>query len=612
MEDNLGEFSVNTKKEKLIETFDGWLKDSMTYHAHLLEFQTNAEEYYRGNQTEKDALQSRGTGNSDTVENRIFEAIETIVPVATAKAHQFVVLPGSDTETSVDRANRTQKVLARKYETLEMQRKLEEVTRKMLLYRFGVMKWGWGYETDDVSVDVVDPRLIFVPRMRVDPHDLPYKIEIQEYSKREMEEYFPAANIDELSMEEFLDVGNSKIRRKVYRVYEVWAYGETVAWICSKKVLEIRENPYYDFKGEEKPYIKKGKRGSKISKKLVFSNVLDRPIDPYVFFTTYSVGDEPFGSVSLVEVAIPIQDSINVQKRKIIDNLRKMGNGQVYLDSDAMSEEERSNITDEVGLIIHGEGLASQNKIKRDPGVPLPNAHFSNLQHSEMVFDNLMGVHSATRGAANAKTLGQDIMSRQQDFTRIDLITRVLNRGVAKVAQGLVQLMKMYYTETQTVKILGEQGAVEFVKLNRDDIEQYIEIVVKSGEVLPMDKISLRTEAVQLWQLGALDPVTLFERLELENPAKAAERLIAWKQGQLTQETMAKIQENNAAVQAKLQADMQLQSSAPQKSAVTTSTSESESGTKETRKVETPMNVMQRATANLGGSAPSLPEAPKM
>jgi len=216
MEDNLGEFSVNTKKEKLIETFDKWLKDSTPYHAYLLEFQTNAEEYYRGNQTEKDALQSRGTGNSDTVENRIFEAIETIVPVATAKAHQFVVLPGSDTETSVDRANRTQKVLARKYETLEMQRKLEEVTRKMLLYRFGVMKWGWGYETDDVSVDVVDPRLIFVPRMRVDPHDLPYKIEIQEYSKREMEEYFPAANIDKLSMEEFIDVGNSRIRRSYY------------------------------------------------------------------------------------------------------------------------------------------------------------------------------------------------------------------------------------------------------------------------------------------------------------------------------------------------------------------------------------------------------------
>src|SRR3990167_5690541 len=134
-------------------------------------------------------------------------------------------------------------------------------------------------------------------------------------------------------------------------------------------------------------------------------------------------------------------------------------------------------------------------------------------------------------------------MSRQQDFTRVDGITRVLNRGVTRIAVGLVQLMKMFYTEMQVVKILGEEGAVEFVKLNRDDINDYIEIIVKSGDNLPMDKVSLRTEAVQLWQLGALDPVTLFERLDFPNPAKAAERLQAWKQGQLTAETQAKIAE---------------------------------------------------------------------
>src|SRR3990167_8320292 len=170
-------------------------------------------------------------------------------------------------------------------------------------------------------------------------------------------------------------------------------------------------------------------------------------------------------------------------------------------------------------------------------------------------------------------------MSRQQDYTRIDLITRVLNRGVSRVAMGLVQLMKMFYTETQTVKILGEEGAVEFVKLNSDDIEDYIEIIVKSGDNLPLDKISLRTEAVQLWQLGALDPVTLFERLEFENPAKAAERLLAWKQGQLTAETQAKIAEIAAGAQFGAQA----------KAATETTTPMGETG----RKVETPNNVVQ-------------------
>lgn len=207
-----------------------------------------------------------------------------------------------------------------------------------------------------------------------------------------------------------------------------------------------------------------------------------------------------------------------------------------------------------------------------------------------------MGVHSSTRGAGGGKTLGQDLISRQQDFTRIDQVTRVLNRGVARLALGLVQLMKMYYTETHVVKVLGEDGAVEFVKLNRGDIDDYVEIIVKSGEVLPMDKVSLRTEAVQLWQLGALDPVTLFQRLDFQNPEKAAERLVAWKQGQLTQETQAKIAE--IAASAKFGAEAKVATAAP---------AGGEGG-----KVETPMNVLQRAQANNGGSAPSLPQAPKM
>ena len=605
MEIELDNFDIDTKEDKLLETFEHWFKDSQTYHDWLLTFQKQTEEYYKGNQTERDAIAARQTANSDTVENRVFEAVETIVPIVTAKAHQFIVLPGSENETSVDRANRTQKILSRKYETIEMQRKLEEVTRQILLYRFGCMKWEWSYEKDDVDVKVVDPRLIMVPRMRLNPHDLPYKIEIQEYSKKEMEEFWPGYDINKLSTEERVDVGSTGIqRRKCYRVYEVWT-PEMVVWFCSKQLLERKANPYFDFEGEEKSYIKKNKKGAKLAKKLVFANVFDRPTDPYVFFSTYNVGDEPFASISLVEVALSIQDAINVQKRKIIDNLRRMGNGQVYMDSDAMSKEESDNITDEVGLIIRGEGLASQGKIKRDPGVPLPNAHFSNLTHSEAVFDNVMGVHSATRGNAQAGTLGQDIMSRQQDFTRVDLITRILNRGVARIAMGLVQMMKMFYTETQVVKIIGEEGAVEFVRLNRDDINDYIEIVVKGGDNLPMDKVSLRTEAVQLWQLGALDPTTLFERLDFPNPAKAAERLVAWKQGQLTAETQSKIAE--IAAGAKFGAEFAAPPAGAAPAKASAPTAKPESG----RSIETPMNVMQRATAGVGGTA-NLTATPKM
>ena len=584
-------FDIKSTDEDLLATAKQWYIESKSYHDELKKKQDIAEMYYVGDQTDKNIIASH---NSNTVENRIFEAVETLAPIATASAHHFLVLPGTEDELSVDKANKLGKVLERKYQTLNIQQKLEKITRHMLLKRFGVAKWCWDEVTDDIDVKVIDPRLIFVPKMNVDPHDIPYKMELQDYTRKEIEEYFPDVEPDDLVMETVIDEV-TKNKKKVYRLFEVWT-SEMVAWVSGNfgKVLDKKANPYWDFEGSEKKYVSNEK---KIDKKLVFRNHLNRPVDPYVFFTTFDVTDEPFGSVALVDIGIPLQDAINVQKRQIIDNLRRMGNGQVYIDSDAMSQEEAENITNEVGLVIRGEGVASQNKVRREPGTPLPEAHFSNLTHTEAMFDNIMGTHGATRGAGASKTLGQDIMSRQQDYTRVDLITRVLNRGVARLADGLVQLMRMYYDESKVIKILGEDGAVEFIKMSRDDIEDHIEIEVRSGNALPLDKVALRTEAIQLWQLGALDPVTLFEVLEKPNPEKMANRLVAWKQGQLTMETQQQIQ--LAAVQSQLGA----QAKAKEISA---------KGEEDVRKVETSANVMQRAKENLGGGAASLPKTPNL
>lgn len=582
-------FDIGAEDKDLEDTFVAWLAESEPYHKELLTKQKESFEYYIGNQTRRNEVPAYGT---DTVENRIFESVETIVPIATSRPHHFLVLPGSENELSLARAEKTQKVLTRLYDRIGMQEKLEDVARHIMLFRFGVMKWVWSKELDDVDVEVKDPRLVLFPKLKVRAKRLPYMIEIQEYVRADFETEFPEVDVDELKLETPSDGGSSgSARKRVYRVYEVWT-PEMTAWFSNKKLIKKIANPYFDFEGETvKRYDEiTGKR----KKTLKFFNHLDRPTIPYVIFTTFSLMDAPVGVTSLTEVAIPIQDSINLQKRAIIDNLRSMGNGQVYVDNDAMSQEESDNITSEPGAVIRGDGVASQNKIRREAGVSIPNAHFSNLTHSESVLENLFGVHGATRGSAGADTLGQDLISRQQDFSRIDLITRVLNRGVAEVANGVVQLLKMFYTEDHLIKMVGEENAIEFIRFNRNDIDDYIELDVKSGEVLPMDKMSLRTEAVQLWQLGALDPVTLFERLEFQNPEKAAERLQAWKAGQLTQETMQKIQE--------------IEASARFGGAAGPGGSEK---SKEPGAVETPQNVIQRATSGLGGSAP-IAGTPKM
>lgn len=574
-------FGEQASDQDLISIIDRWTRDSRSFHDLMLLQQNKCVRYYLGDQTEKRDIPIY---NSDTVYNRIFEATETIIPIVTGSAHQFIAVPANENEISIKRAQKIQKVLTRKYEDREVRRHLEEATRDIILKRFGVIKWFWNPIIDDVDVAVRDPRLIVIPKLKVDANDnLPYVLELQEYTREEIMEFFPDVNPDELSKGSvesgFYQNKDIDASQDVYQVIEAWT-PEYCCWKQKGKILKRMRNPYWDFDGEEievKETKPNGKIRVRTSKR--FYNHLERPTMPYVFINPFRTGDAPVAEISLAEIAIPIQDDINIQKRAIVDNLRKMGNGQVYVDDGALTEEQVDQITSEPGLVIVGKELASATRIRREPGVPLPGSHFSNMQDSVIAFDNVFGTHGALRGADASPTLGGQILNRQQNLSRIDELTRALNRAVGRLADGFVQMMKLFYNEEHVIKILGRDGAIEFLKFTRDDIEDGMEIDVRSGTPPILDPIARFNQAIQLWQLNALDPETLFERLEFADPQTTAQKLFAWKSGNLKLESDMRREEAAAGVAARATGGAQL----PE------------------RGVETPMDVITRAREALGG-----------
>lgn len=537
------QITEDISEEDLSTLLKSWMKESESYHDHLLQFQSRALDYYEGNQTD---LQEVPEYLSNTVINRIFEAVETVVPVITGSAHAFVAEPGEDSEVAVQQADKLQKILTIHYERLNMREQLERVARDMMLKRFGVITWEWDAEKDDVSVRTVDPRNIYVPKRQLPARDLPYIIELQAYTRADLEDTdFDKDKIQELKKgrgsfsqktpgtanraKEMADENLYFILKTVTPEYTVYSQHDII--------LQKQQNPYWDFKGEE------GENG------MTFSNYFDKPTINYVFFTPFVTGDAPLPSISLVEAALSIQDDINTQKRQITNNLIRMGNGQVIADSEIMDDEAASTITNEPGAVITGKGAASEGRIRRDPGVPLPNAHFANLQDSLAAFDNVFGTHGALRGAGSAKTLGGQVLNRQQDLSRVEQLTRELNRGVRHVAEGLTQLMRQFYTEEHSFRHLGEDGN-EFITISRNDLSTRPNIIVKSGVPVTLDPTEQYNQAIQLWQLGALPPETLFERLNFPSPQRTSQALLAWKQGQLVFESQLRQQENTQAARA--------------------------------------------------------------
>lgn len=588
-------FTSDQTDANLITIIEAWRKESLTYHDVLLRGQEKAVKYYEGDQTDKHLI---APFNSDTVHNRIFEATETIVPIITANTHQFIALPSQDSEVSLEKSTRLQIVLTRIYEDWEIQALLEDVVRDICLKRFAVIKWFWDSETDNIGIKVIDPRLILIPKMRLPPDDLPYVMEVQNYTKDELTEAFPDIKIEEFAKEAKINVGTTTDEVKTYQVLEVVS-NETTVWYCSGKILDKIDNPYYDFSGEDVEDVirkvdKKGQTKLTRVKSKRFFNHLDKPTKNFIFFAPFRTGEAPVAPTSLAEVSIPVQDDINTQKRQIVNNLVKMGNGQVLVDKGAIEDELLDNITNEPGLKIVGDGVASENRVRREPGIALPASHFSNLMDSSQAFDNLFGVHPSTRGQGGENTLGGAVLSRNQDLSRVDTITRVLNRGVARLADGVVQLMKMFWTDKKIFRYLDREDAMQFLSFVRDDIEDGVVINVKSGNAFPLDPVSKSNRAIQMWQLQAIDPVTFYEQLGFPNPKESAMKLDAWRKGTLLFESQLRQQEAMVGVAAKAGA---------------TAATEGGSG----RKVETPANAGQRAEMAVGGTAPvGLPNPPKM
>src|SRR3990167_1777500 len=96
----------------------------------------------------------------------------------------------------------------------------------------------------------------------------------------------------------------------------------------------------------------------------------------------------------------------------------------------------------------------------------------------------------------------------------------------------------MFYTEDRVFRILSPEGTARFINFKGESIKKGFKVRVKAGSTLPTDREAEALRAIQLFQLGGLDPITLYRKLNYPRPEVLAEMLMKWKTGQLTQTQM--------------------------------------------------------------------------
>lgn len=463
---------------------------------------------------------------------RIFTSVETVVSIINARIPQPEVMPAQDTLISINAAKDIQRGLyayVRKYRVLDY---FKLSARNLLIKRIGFIKLRFDKtkgEHGEIVTEHVSPEDIIVDE-NAKFGDVPRFIaqKIRDKTVEELISMFPEnenailemAGVSRRDGKGNLVAYKTQLAKKK-TIYEVWltyqVKGETVGatvWVDDQfqTVLGKMKNPNYNYEEDGES----------------LSNLLDFPEPPFIPINYLNLGDSYIDQTSLIEQASSLQKTLDRRGFQIMENAEQSGSGLIF-NTQMITKADIGKLTgspdERIG--VKGDVRAAMTRI---PTPPLPQYVIEDKIDARNEIDNVFATHDVSRGEESGnKTLGQDMMQRDQDYTRMDDIARALERQASLYYRYLVQMMKVYYTEDHWFKMTGEDGQFDFVVMREDLIEDGVDISVEAGTMLPIDKSSQQKWVGDLMTAGLLDPLTIYEVAaggDLPSPKKMLERFM--------------------------------------------------------------------------------------
>jgi len=500
------ELELKIPDEELITLKNQWEADWLPFASQLKDKQDMNENYWLGSQFVNDA-----SNKNAPVDNLIFEALETFLPMATRQRAEPIV-EGSNTIESQKLADTVRKMLIYQTDNLKLNLKIKQVARYWALYMLGCMKVGWSNATNDITCVTVRPqKLILDPDATVAECEYTgdYIGEYRKDTARDLVEKYPkkAQYIKELV--------RGKMGTKVQ--YIEWWTNQYVFWTLNDEVLAKTKNPHWMYAGDDG---------------LEPTNHFPYPMMPYTFLSVFNLGLHPVDDTNLIQQNLSMQDLINKRLRQIDRNADKT-NGGLAVSGDSFTKDQAANISKAVekgGTIFVPSGDVN-TAVGRLSAPPLPSFVYESLLDYRNELRNIFGTRGSTaQGTVSEQTVRGKMLIKGQDADRIGGgVSIFIEQFADRVYNWFTQLMYVYYDEPHAASIVGQGNAVEYVVLKSADFTSKLSVSVKEGSMLPRDPLTRRNEAIDLWGTGGIDPVTFFERLDFPNPKEAAKNLYLWK-----------------------------------------------------------------------------------
>lgn len=483
------------------------------------------EKIYKGEHYGKNQLYDH---NERYVDPRIFVDIDTLLPMITNQLPEPIVEPATEAQDARKNAEAVQQVLSDGY----VEWGLKKAFKRSLLHlltakRIGVIKGRFDPDkgqNGQIIWESVRPETIVVDKHAVPGTNPRFVAQFLEGTVDDLVHKFPKKK-REIFKEAGIVQGTMKQMTRRVGYIEVWftyrdkdtdKMCEGVCWFLNRLVLGKMKDPNWI-------ELEDGKTER--------HNFLDEPEKPFKFL---SLDDLNFGKhflddTSLLEQALPAQDTLNKRGRQIGENADHASSGWVY-DTTKLPPEAAEELVGDPNEKI---GVAGDVRaaIARYPANNLPQYVVNEKEDARNAIDVIYAAQRPTRGEKSGNpTLGQDLLQTQQNIARNEGNIASALEGLAKEAYCYsVQLMKVHFTEAHFIKVRGPEGKLQFLAFSDQSIQDGSTVKVKEGSLLPTDKFTQRNEAMQLFQADALDLLTLYERMDIPNPMETYKRWLQFK-----------------------------------------------------------------------------------
>lgn len=461
------------------------------------------------------------------VDNRLFSSTRAILSYATGQLAKPEITPSKGDEIYLKGARDIGSALYQHAADEQVDFKVRAAVMNLISRKRGYLKLRWDPNiglNGDIVTEVCNPEDIIIGRFAgylQNPEKLYHRLRC---SVSELCARFPEKDV-EIKEAFSIQRGVYTQMSKMIEYFECWftytgsdkTPKEGVCWFVHEKhlILDKMPNPNW-------VYLKS-------HKKEMEANVTSLPPKPFVPFNYINTGHSYIDETCLIEQAMPLQVALNKRLRQISENADYV-NGRWVASKKAFSQEDARNLINKGAKTV---AMVDREDVSNSLMNVAPNQLGAWVENTVYDYrneiDGMMGTPSQFKGSQpdSKDTLGRDLMIKQQAGALQDDLVRSIQMAMEKYYTILLQMMRVYYTDDYWFQTKGGDGKYEFILLNGDKLDSNVKVSVQTDSTLPLDKMSIRSTAMQLWQAGnAIDYKSLMEDLGLPNPDIRAERYL--------------------------------------------------------------------------------------